>query len=165
MFAIFKRGLRETLDQTPTLVYSPTGHLDGPWELAGDVESIGLAENFQFLTIDGKWHLLVTSIPFHDPTLFRLEGDPVDPRSWLDWALVGAFEIPEEDWNTGDHETRGITYDIANSAYLCDARAVDGHFYLFYAGATDLESNEGRGHQKIGVARSTDLVTFEVPGG
>lgn len=164
VFAIFKRGLRETLDQTPTLVYSPSGDLEGPWELVGDVESIGLAENFQLLTIDGKWHLLVTAIPFHDPTLFRLEGDPLDPASWLDWDLVGAFAIPEEDWNTGDHDTRGITYDVANSAYLCDARVVDGHFYLFYAGATELESNDGRGHQRIGVARSTDLVTWELPG-
>jgi hypothetical protein len=164
VFAMFKRGERETLVQQPTLVHSPSGYLDGPWSLVGDVESIGLAENFQLLTIDGKWHLLVTSIPYHDPTLFRMEGDPTLPQSWLDWTEVGALDVPAEEWNDGPHESRGVTHDVANSGYLCDARAVDGHFYLFYAGATELRSNDGRGHQKIGVARSTDLATFEVPG-
>ena len=126
VYAIFKRGLSTTIDQTPTLVYSPSGDLAGPWELIGDVDSIGLGEQFQVLTIDGKWHLLVTSIPAHDPTLFRMDGDPADSESWLDWTLVGTFEIPEEDWNTGPYETRDFSHDIANTAYLCDARAVDG---------------------------------------
>jgi hypothetical protein len=164
VFAMFKRGAREQLVQTPTLVVSPNGSLDGPWSLVGDVDSIGLAEDFQLLTIDDKWHLLATSIPFHDPTLFRMEGDPSQQESWLEWTKVGVLEVPAETWNDGPYGSRGFTHDIANSAYLCDARAVDGHFYLFYAGATELESNDGRGHQKIGVARSRDLVEFEVPG-
>ncbi len=164
-FALFKRGLRESLDQVTTLVHSPSGNLDGPWELVGDVTSVGLLENYQFLTIDGVWHLLGTAIPFHDPTLFRLTGDPSEPASWLDWTLVRSLELPVEDWNAGPHETRGVTHDVANSGFLCDARALDGYFYLFYAGATELTSNDGRGHQKIGVARSTDLESWEVPPG
>jgi hypothetical protein len=165
VFAFFKRGLREQVPQITTLVHSQSGSLDGPWELVGDVESVGWFENYQLLTIDGKWHMLGTSIPFHDPTLYRLEGDPADPRSWLDWTLVGVLEVPREEWNRGPEDTRGFSHDVANSAFLCDARPLDGYFYLFYAGALELESNDGRGHQKIGVARSTDLRTWSVPPG
>jgi hypothetical protein len=37
--------------------------------------------------------------------------------------------------------------------------------YLVYAGATELVGNDGRGHQKVGVARSTDLQSWTVPPG
>ena len=45
-----------------------------------------------------------------------------------------------------------------------DWRERDGHFYLFYAGSNDGERFSGRGHAKIGVARSTDLKTWTLPG-
>jgi hypothetical protein len=165
VFAIFKRGLRDAVPQVTTLVHSPTGSLDGPWVLVGDVESVGWFENDQFLTIDGKWHLLGTSIPFHDPMLYRMEGDPARPHSWLDWKKVRVLDIPQEAWNAGPRDSRGFSHDVANTAFLCDARTVDGYFYVFYSGATELESNDGRGHQKIGVARSTDLESWQVPRG
>ena len=60
-----------------------------------------------------------------------------------------------EDWNRVMH---------ANSAYLCDWREHDGHFYLFYAGANDDVSFERRGHGKIGVVRSRDLIDWRLPG-
>ena len=55
------------------------------------------------------------------------------------------------------------TGEIANAAYLCDARPLDGHWYLFYAGSTELDRFGGRGYAKVGIARSTDLVRWEVP--
>ena len=47
--------------------------------------------------------------------------------------------------------------------YLCDARRADGWFYLLYSGSNEQTSFGGLGHQKIGVARSTDLETWHVP--
>jgi hypothetical protein len=97
----------------------------------------------------------------HAPVLFRLAGDPADPQSWLRWEEVRTFDVPEESWNQG--ETPGVPHETANSTYLCDARALDGHWYLLSAGSTELEAFEGRGHAKLGVARSFDLVEWEVP--
>jgi hypothetical protein len=51
----------------------------------------------------------------------------------------------------------------ANTAFLLDLRAHDGWFYAFYSG-TDRLDPDLRGHGKIGVARSRDLVNWYVPG-
>jgi hypothetical protein len=162
-FGMFKRGARTSLTQVTTLVHSPSGSLDGPWTLVGDPD-VGWFENYQLLPIDGRWHLLGTRIPVHAPELYRLDGDPSDPAAWLHWTPLRTLEVPEEGWNSGG-TVPGIDYERANSGYLCDARAVDGHFYLFYAGSTELVTNDGRGHAKIGVARSRDLVEWRVPPG
>jgi hypothetical protein len=161
-FVMFKRGLHDAVVQPAAIAYSPSGSLDGPWTYLGEPD-VGWTENFQFLVIDGVWHVLLTTIPIHVPTLFRLAGDPADPQSWLQWEQVASFEVPQEDWNRGT--TPGIDHETANSAYLCDARAADGYWYLFYAGSTELTTHEGRGHAKIGVARSRDLQTWTVPPG
>jgi hypothetical protein len=161
-FVMFKRGLHDAIEQHTEVAWSPSGSLDGPWQHLGEPD-VGWTENFQFLVIDGTWHVLLTTIPIHVPTLFRLTGDPSDPASWLHWEKVASFEIPQEDWNRG--EVAGITHETANSAYLCDARAADGYWYLFYAGSTELTTFEGRGHAKIGIARSRDLQSWEVPPG
>lgn len=56
-------------------------------------------------------------------------------------------------------------FERANAAFLCDARPVDGYYYLFYSGSTETLLFNGRGHAKVGVARSVDLVDWEVPPG
>ena len=117
---------------------------------------LGFLENDQFLVIDGAWHLLGTGDP-HRPRLHRMAGNPGDPESWLRWEPLGELQVPEEDWNTGDGAER------ANAAFFCDARHADGWAYLFYAGSTETARFEGRGHSSIGVARSRDLVVWEVP--
>ena len=162
LYLLFKRGLHDSVVQYDELAYSPSGSLEGPWEHLGQPD-LPWSENFEFLSIDGVWHVLVTTIPIHHPALFRLAGPPSDPQSWLHWTQVGMFDVPQEEWNRG--ETPGITHETANSAYLCDARELDGHWYLFYAGSTELTTFDGRGHAKIGVARSTDLVRWDVPPG
>jgi hypothetical protein len=162
LFLLFKRGLHESFDQHDELAWSSSGALDGSWEHLGETD-LPWSENFQFFPLGGTWHVLVTSIPVHRPVLYRLVGDPDDPRSWRHWKKVRTFQVPEERWNRG--RTPGITHETANSAYLCDARRLDGHWYLFYAGSTELEAFDGRGHAKIGVARSTDLEHWKIPPG
>jgi hypothetical protein len=162
LFLMFKRGERVGPQYTE-LAWSRSGRLDGPWKLLGQPDTAPL-EDYQFLVIDGVWHVLGTEIPLgHDPVLYRLRGDPSKAKSWLHWKEAGRFEIPEEDWNAG--ETPAVTHETSNASFLCDARAADGYFYLFYAGSTELTTFAGRGHAKIGVARSRDLQTWEVPPG
>jgi hypothetical protein len=160
LFLLFKRGAHTAVEQHDELAWSPSGSPDGPWSYLGETD-LPWSENFQFLSIDGTWHVLLTEIPIHRPALYRLAGDPADPESWRHWTLVRQLDVPQEAWNSG--ETPGITHETANSAYLCDARRLDGYWYLFYAGSTELTAFEGRGHGKIGVARSKDLETWEVP--
>jgi hypothetical protein len=151
-FLFFKR------DQTANVAYAASGSIDGPWTLLGELTPSQL-ENYQLIQLDGVWHLLGTTIPLlHDPVLHRLDGDPSDPQSWRSWTVVRTLEIAEQAWNTGallDHER-------ANAAYLVDDRVRDGNYYLLYAGSTELMSFEGRGHAKLGLARSADLVTWDV---
>lgn len=160
LFLMFKRGLHTATVQHVGVARSPSGSLAGPWEIVGEPD-LPWSENFEFLPIDGTWHALVTTIPIHEPALYRLVGDPSDPQSWLHWKKVRTLEVPQESWNRG--RTPGITHETANSAYLCDARRLDGYWYLFYAGSTELTQFEGRGHAKIGVARSKDLKHWKVP--
>lgn len=134
---------------------SPRGTLDGPWRRVG-VADTGPFENYQFLQIDGVWHVLGTTVPVHRTLLYRIGGPPGDPDSWRRWRLVREITVPDQGWNRPAGE-------VLNAAYLCDARALDGHWYLFYAGSTELDRFGGRGHAKMGVARSPDLVRWEVP--
>jgi hypothetical protein len=162
LFLFFKRGFHNSSVQHDELAWSPSGSIDGPWQHLGEPD-LPWSENFELLPIDGRWHVVLTTIPVHHPALYRLDGDPSDERSWLRWKKVRIFDVPEESWNRG--RTPGITHETANSAYLCDARRLDGHWYLFYAGSTELTTFEGRGHAQIGVARSDDLVHWRVPPG
>jgi hypothetical protein len=152
-FLFFKR------EQIANVAHSPSGSLDGPWQLLGPIEPERV-ENLQVLQIDGTWHLLATSLLPHRPILHRLEGDPAVPASWTRWSRVRELEIVEQGWNTGRID---IVYERANAGYLVDERAADGFFYLVYAGSTELGSYEGRGHAKLGLARSRDLVSWESP--
>jgi hypothetical protein len=139
------------------VAWSSSGSVGGPWRLLGEADT-GPLENYQFLLIDGVWHVLGTTIPVHHEVLYRLAGPPERPESWLHWTFVRELAVPSEAWNHPPGE-------VANAAYLCDARPLDGHWYLFYAGSTELERFGGRGHAQVGVARSKDLVHWDVPAG
>jgi hypothetical protein len=147
--------------------------LDGRWLPAQPASAAGAwAENFQFLSIDGVWHMVATAwdprlyrcterpefIVYtcnHEPFLYRMDGDGSRLEDWTRWVDKRFLDVPFEGWNTIMH---------ANSAYLADWRRYDGHFYLFYAGANDGDSFDLRGHGKIGVARSRDLIEWRVAG-
>jgi hypothetical protein len=144
---------------------STTGSLDGPWQLVGrpNIRVYGdTIENDQFIRIDGRWKLIATSNQLDRPFLFDLNGDPRQPSGWLHWSPGRVVEVPQEAWNRGTGIT-GATFEHANSAYLVDHRATDGHFYLVYEDAPEMTSFGGQGHGALGLARSTDLVHWSVP--
>ncbi|MGH9079362.1 MAG: hypothetical protein ACRDYE_04650, partial [Acidimicrobiales bacterium] len=61
------------------LARSTTGTPEGPWVLVGrpDIAVNGdTVENYEFLTLAGRWHLVATSNTLDQPWLFTLAGDP-----------------------------------------------------------------------------------------
>jgi hypothetical protein len=158
----FKTG---TETQAFELARSPSGSLDGPWQIIGkpDIRVLGdTVENYQFIRIDGKWKLLATSNALDRPYLFDLVGDPSRPAGWLRWSKGRQLDIPQEGFNTGTGLT-GTTLEHANCAYLVDLRSRDGHFYLLYEDAPEKSSFGGEGHGVLAFARSIDLVHWSVP--
>ena len=118
------------------------------------------AENAQIIKIDGKWRIIATArhpdrpvdtgyVASHEPFIYQIEGN-----DFTQWIHKRHLIIPEESWNTVMH---------ANTAFLLDLRDYDSWFYIFYSGADRLDPDL-RGHGKIGVARSRDLVNWYVPG-
>jgi len=146
--------------------------LDGRWEtpVAADA-ACGFTENYQFLKIDGHWRMIATGRDVreygpedldyneytsnHAPFIYSMAGRGDSLADWTRWVGKRRLEIPTEQWNTVAQ---------ANSASLLDAEPLDGWYYLFYAGSNDSESFQRRGHAKIGVARSRNLVDWVLPG-
>jgi hypothetical protein len=164
LFLGYKFGLKDG-SQHFEMAWSSSGRLDGPWQALGrpDISVYGdTVENYQFLQIDGVWHLLATTNVLDRPWLFSLVGDPAVPGNWLHWSPGRELQVPAEGWNHAAG-IPSVDYELANSAYLCDARRLDGHFYLLYVGTNELRTYGGWGHTSLGIARSSDLVTWEVP--
>ena len=100
------------------------------------------------LGIDGWLYLAIGDFGF-----LRAEG--TDGRQ---------LQIPSQAWDSGSGVS-SVNYEHANSVYLCDARAAGGHYYYAtYAGSDELSAYDGWGHAAIGIARSRDLVHWQVPG-
>jgi hypothetical protein len=137
-------------NQDPMVAYGSS--LGGNWTLLGE-PSGGWFENAEFIRLDNDWHLLVTGSP-HAPYLMKMNGDGTQPSHWLDWGTPQLFDIPTESFNTNE---------TANAAFLVDWRLYDGYYYLLYAGRTESSSHAGRGNNKLGLARSTDLINWVVP--
>lgn len=138
-------------DQTPQLAIAQS--LDAAmWRRLGSPGG-GWFENAEFLSIDNVWYLLATG-EGHRPFLARLSGNPERPDHWLQWGARMELDIPRESFNTRD---------LANAAFLADWRALDGYFYLVYAGNTEGDSHAGRGDNRLGLARSKDLQRWKVP--
>jgi hypothetical protein len=150
------------------LARSTSGGPQGPWRLVGrpDIEvDGGTVENYEFVQVSGTWRLMATSDNLDQPWLFTLIGNPGRADAWLSWSAGSEVNIPAEAFNTGPGLS-SIGFEHANSAYLCDSGTGPGHFvYLFYAGSDELTQFDGWGHAEIGVARSTDLVHWQVPPG
>lgn len=152
-------------DQTPRMASGES--LGGNFQVIGrGTPSFELAdggrevkyENYQMLLIDGKWRLLATDMKRgHLPFLFTMQGTGASVEDWLKWTDGRELKVPKEGFNTADR---------ANAAVLADWRALDGRFYLFYAGTTPDTADDyaGRGWNRLGAARSTDLKTWNVPG-
>ena len=151
-----------------------TQHFEIAWapSLAGTFRVVGqpdivvyndTVENYEFLTVDGSWHLVATSNTLDQPFLFTLgPGDPTTPSTWLHWSAGQQLSVPTESFNNGTGIS-SVGYEHANSAFLCVGPG--GEDYLTYAGSTELTQFGGWGHARIGLARSTDLVHWAVPPG
>jgi hypothetical protein len=120
-------------------------------------------ENYEFLTIDGTWHLVATSNILDQPYLFSLgAGDPSVPSTWLRWSVGTQLTVPSEAFNSASGIS-SVAFEHANSAFLCVGTG--GEDYLTYAASTELTAYGGWGHARIGIARSRDLATWVVPPG
>ncbi len=77
--------------------------------------------------------------------------------------------IPGQSWDTGPGIS-SVSYEHANSVFLCDARTARppppraGVLLRHLRRQHELTQFEGWGHAEIGIARSTDLVHWQVPG-
>lgn len=135
--------------------------LDGPFHFVGSGDAIlnmkdgrdnGLThENYEFLQIDGRWRLLTTDYHPPAPYLYTL-GSKSD---WLKWNEGYKLDIPTEAFNTDN---------IANAAALYDWRKYDGYFYLIYGGRSEGKTYLHRGWNRLGLARSKDLVHWKAAG-
>lgn len=160
----YKSGVNGS-EQAFEIAWSPSGSLDGPWRLVGkpDIVVTGdTVERYEFLNVEGSWHLMATSNELDHPWLFRLLGDPGDPSGWLRWTTGHELVVPAAAWDTGKGIS-GQDYERANASFLCNASGTDGYYYLVYAGSTDLTQFGGWGHAEIGIARSRNLVDWQVP--
>ena len=157
----FKAG---TTKQHFEIAWAPS--LSGTFHLVGrpDIVVYGdTVENYEFLTVDGAWDLVATSNTLDQPFLFTLaSGDPTNPMTWLHWSTGRELMVPSQAFNTGPGIS-SVNFEHANSAFLCVGP--NGEDYLTYAGSTELTAYGGWGHARIGVARSSDLINWQVPPG
>lgn len=147
------------------IAWSPSGSPQGPWRMVGrpDISLYGsTVENYELVSAAGRWRLIATSNNLDQPWIFDLDGNPADPSSWLRWSDARELAVPSEPWDSGPGIS-SVDYEAANSAFLCDARAATGYYYLLYAGSSELQQFDGWGHAAIGIARSTDLEHWQVP--
>jgi hypothetical protein len=108
---------------------------------------------------------MATSDNLDQPWLFTLSGDPDRPEGWLHWTDAYPLDVPGQAFDSGPGIS-SLGYEHANSAYLCATGPGPGaEVYLFYAGSSELTQFDGWGHAAIGVARSRDLVHWQVPPG
>ncbi len=148
------------------IAWSPNGSLNGPWTFVGRPDIVvngDTIENFEFVAVAGRWHLVATSNTFDQPWMFELSGNPTTPSSWLHWSGGRMIVIPGQSWDSGPGLS-SVGYEHANSVFLCNAYSVDGYYYATYSGSDELTQFGGWGHAKIGIARSRDLVHWQIPG-
>ena len=95
----FKAG---TTTQHFEIAWAPS--LTGTFHVVGQPDIVvynDTVENYEFLTVDGAWHLVATSNTLDQPFLFTLgPGDPATPSTWLHWsdgpAVVGTGRVIQQ---------------------------------------------------------------------
>lgn len=140
--------------------------IDGVYKLIGDGwpklygrdgQEYPWNENYQIIKLHGKWRLLASGKNPSDPErrmmpiLYTMKGTGEKDEDWLTWVDGYELKVAREEFNTNH---------CANSAVILDLHDVDGYYYLLYAGRTENRSFLKRGHNKLGISRSRDLVTW-----
>jgi hypothetical protein len=157
----FKAG---TTSQHFEIAWAPS--LGASFHLVGrpDIVLYGdTVENYEFLTIGSGWQLVATSNTLDQPFIFTMgAGDPGNPDTWLHWSTGRELQVPNQNFDSASGIS-SVNYEHANSAFLCVGP--NDEDYLTYAGSTELTAFGGWGHARIGIARSSDLVHWQVPAG
>lgn len=162
---------KDRVEQVPYVTRSVGPELDGRWLPPLPAAADGFSEALHFVEIDGVQRIVGTARDpdpdrcpgtvywiftcDHEPHLYSLPNATSDLETWAGWERKTWLRVPYESWNTITH---------ANSGHLADWREHDGFFYLSYSGSDDGDSFELRGHGKLGLARSRDLIHWRVPG-
>jgi hypothetical protein len=168
---------KDRVEQRTYVTRTPGAALDGTWlpplrAVAGSDDPVtGFAENYQLVAIDGRQHAIATARDpepvrcghpiydvytcSHEPYLYDVPAAGPSLEGWTAWTRRRQLRVPYEAWNRFMH---------ANTGFLSDWRSYDGFFYLSYAGSDDGDSFDLRGHGRVGLARSRDLVHWRVPG-
>lgn len=146
-----ERGLiaMSTEDGDSLVSIAREGEIDAGWTPAGVGPPLALA---RFLRLDDAWAVLGSQRVDQAPALATLEGREDKVAGWASWSTPRRLTVPTQAWNAGVPAT---------GATLCDARGIDGFAYLFFAGSDTLDFVAG--HGVIGLARSRDLLTWELP--
>jgi len=113
-------------------------------------------ENFCFFKVDGRWKMITTdymkdSFALHNSYIYTLMSEGNEHPDFLSWGDGYKLDIAKQDFNS-DHR--------ANAAALYDWRNHDGYFYIIYAGNKENESFATRGHNRLGISRSKDLIEW-----
>ena len=167
-YALWKQGPKGGV-LVPRLAFSKT--LEGPYAFVGDglprllrpdgTDETLTHENYQFMKADGNWYLLTTDYDAKTEGNIIDKGEELhlykrDPKShWLRWGEGHRLNTPQETFNTDNRDNAGC---------IVDWRKHDGYFYLLYAGRTEYNSYAMRGTNKLGLARSKDLIHWSPAG-
>ena len=85
--------------------------------------------------------------------IYKMAGPGNNDDDWLHWINGAPINIQVQSFNTNH---------TANCPFVADWREHDGHFYIIYAGRTEGLSHARRGNNKLGLARSKNLINWEV---
>jgi hypothetical protein len=150
--------------QTPQLAVS-NGIGERGWKRLGNPFNTW-AENGQFLKIDGRWQVVVHArppeehgrVPKTRPRSFLLPmiGSGDREGDWMNWGPWREIVLPEQ---AGFNDDGRI-----NAPFIADWRALDGHFYTIFCARRQGAAGGNMGHT-LGLARSRDLATWELPPG
>lgn len=158
-YAVWKQG-RKPSQMRPRLATAP--RLSGPWRFVGSGypallmangrENGLIHENFEFVWIHSTLHLLSSDYPHgHHEYLYTL----LNPRDPLRWGNGFELHVPGQRFNRFVH---------CDAAALYDWRRYDGYFYMIYAGRNEQTTYLHRGWNRLGLARSKDLIHWSPAG-
>jgi hypothetical protein len=161
-YAVWRQG-REGNARRIHPRFAAARKLSGPWHFVGsgyvelrmaDGKENGMIhENYEFLRIGGVLHMLSNDYLGNagGEYLYTL----LNPAQPLLWGKGFELAIPDQSFNRMVRCTAAALYDW---------RKRDGYFYFLYAGRNEERTYLHRGWNRLGLARSKDLIHW-IPAG